>query len=85
LGFEIADIFLALWDPEGAANQALLPAPRVEPPVKAARAAKVVRSAKVVSLPKKKPKTPVARRNGKPTGLSTVRRGARVAMASSLN
>lgn len=85
LGFEIGDIFLALWDPEGAANQALLPAPQAPPAARAARAAKVVRSAKVVSPPKKRPKTPIARRNGKPPGLSTVRRGARVAMTSSLN
>ncbi len=85
LGFEIADIFLALWDPEGAANQALLPPPQTAPSAKAARPAKTVRSAKVVPAPKKKRKTPNARRNGKPTQLSSVRRSARIASVSSLN
>jgi len=85
LGFEIADIFLALWDPEGTANQALLPAPPVEPPLKAARAAKVVHSAKAVPFPKKKPKTPVAKRNVKPPAFAALRRGSRVPAVSSLN
>jgi hypothetical protein len=85
LGFEVADIFLALWDPEGAANQALLPAPQAPPAAKAARAAKVVRSAKVVSPPKKKPKNPAARRNAKPMAFAALRRRSRVPAVSSLN